>query len=56
MPIESPTVADVVELLLDMPPEAPFKLGFPTQGTKDDVFNIALDALGCVRVSTVPLH
>lgn len=56
MPIENPTVADVVDLLLDMPPDAPFKIGLSLPDIKLDVLNIDLDALGCVRVSAVPLH
>jgi hypothetical protein len=56
MPIESPTVADVVDLLLVMPPDAPFKLGAALQGVKENVLSIALDTLGCVRVSALPLH
>ena len=30
-----PTVADVVDLLLDMPSDAPFKLGPALQGVKE---------------------
>jgi hypothetical protein len=56
MPLENPTVADIVDFLLDLPPDAPFKVDVAVLACKGDVLNINVDERGCVWLSGATLQ
>jgi hypothetical protein len=51
MPLQKPTVAEVIAILQDMPPDAPLRVETAETPGREDMIHIDLDALGRVWVS-----
>lgn len=54
MPLQQPTVAQVIELLQTLPADAPFRVDTAMMQGREDIVHIDQDVLGCVWVSGDP--
>jgi hypothetical protein len=56
MPLQNPTVADIMDALSEMPPDAPFRIDLAVANAKEDVLRVDLDILGHVWLSGEPIQ
>lgn len=54
--LQNPTVADIMDALSEMPPDAPFRLDLAVKNAKEDVLRVDLDMLGRVWLAGVPIQ